>query len=282
MNAHSKGILKQPSKLREDQIAAIAAIAHREAGINISAGKLDFLQARLARRVADTNMGSFKSYIALVESDTVERQKFVEAITVHTTSFYREEAQYNWLRASALAEITAERRDVVFWSAACSSGQEGWTSLMVADAYRRVSGRHINLRMIGTDVSTAVVKRAARAIYDEQEIQSIPRDVRMTYLLRSRKGDGQHRIVPELRRSAEWRAGNLATGSGIAGITADVAFLRNVLIYFDAKMQAVVVNRVVNGIRPGGFLLTGHSETGFSHPELVAVQPSIYRKVPVS
>lgn len=278
MNAIARPLPPQAETLRKDQIAAIAAIAFSEAGIRIGADKLDFLQARLARNVRSSGVASFRAYIDRVQRDAVERQKFVESLTVHTTSFFREAAQFDWLLSSGLPTITQERREVILWSAACSSGQEGWTSLMVADRYRQTSGRSFNIRLIGTDVSAAIIRTAERAVYPDQEIQSLPREVRSTFFMYARNGDGRHRIIPELRRAATWRRGNLATGAGLAGISADVAFLRNVLIYFDAKTQAKVVNRVVNGLRPGGFLFTGHSETGIRHPELALVQPSIYRK----
>lgn len=266
-------------QLRQDQIPALAAVAFNEAGIRLDDSKLDFLQARLLPRVMDSQAGSFRIYAERLTHDPEERQKFIESLTVHTTSFFRDRSQYNWLLNSALPELSQHRANISLWSAACSTGQEGWTSLMVAEHYRRTCGRSFTHRLIGTDISTAVLKHAARAVYQADDIDTIEPEYRKSYLLQARNRDGRYRICPSLRSNAEWRLGNLATGAGLQGIAVDVAFLRNVLIYFDSQTQKEVVNRVVNGIRPGGYLLTGHSETGFKHPNLVAVQPSIFQKV---
>ena len=265
-------------QLRQDQIPALAAVAFKAAGLQLDDSKLEFLQSRLLPRVLDSQAGSFRRYIDLLVSDDDERQKFVESLTVHTTSFFRDRAQYNWLRTQALPELTQRRVKIEFWSAACSTGQEGWTSLMLAEEYRRSCGRSFTYKMIGTDISGAVLKQASRAVYMQDDVDPIAREFRETYFLRARNRDGRYRISPSLRAAAEWRLGNLATGEGLSGISADVAFLRNVLIYFDSQTQKSVVNRVVDGLRPGGYLLTGHSETGFKHPKLVAVQPSIFQK----
>jgi len=267
-----------PPQLRVDQVPALAAVAFTEAGLRFDEGKLDFLQNRLAQRVLHSRAGSFRSYIDLIERDDEERQHFVEALTVHTTSFFREDAQYNWLRDFGLPELTQHKNDIVLWSAACSTGQEGWTGLMVAEAYRTETGQNFTCRLIGTDISTAVLAQAARAVYCQQDMDSVATSYRNTFFLQARNRDGRCRIIPELRGRAEWQRGNLVSGMGLSAIKADVAFLRNVLIYFNSETKTKVINRVVDGIRPGGFLLTGHSETGFKHPDLTAVQPSIYQK----
>ena len=59
----------------------------------------------------------------------------------------------------------------------------------------------------------------------------------------------------------------------------DIAFCRNVIIYFDAKTQEEILNRICSYIKPGGFLFMGHSES--IHGLKVPVRnyaPTIYVK----
>ena len=267
-----------PLHLRDDHITAFAEIAFSAAGIRLDSGKRDFLQMRLNRRMGTCGIGDYGQYITLLKDSREERQNFVEALTVHTTHFFREDHQYNWLKTEGLPDLIKSQTRVTFWSAACSSGQEGWSTLMTAEEVRRQVGSVFNYNLIGTDVSTAIVAQAAQAVYSTEEVETVPSGLRSRYFLRSRKRDGRYRIAPELRSCAEWRQGNLVTGEGLAGINAHVAFLRNVLIYFSRDTQATVIDRVVRGIRPGGYLLTGHSETGFSHPNLTPIHRSIFQK----
>ncbi len=41
----------------------------------------------------------------------------------------------------------------------------------------------------------------------------------------------------------------------------DLVFCRNVLIYFDKPTQKAVVARLAAHLRPGGYLIVGHSES---------------------
>ena len=59
----------------------------------------------------------------------------------------------------------------------------------------------------------------------------------------------------------------------------DVVFLRNVLIYFSTETKRKVVGRVLSALKPGGYLLIGHSESLIEVTQAVELAaPAIYRK----
>ena len=263
-------------------VADLAALARDLVGITLTDRKAEFLMARLGRRLAANGLSDYVAYRRLVRDSRAEQVAFAEALTTHTTSFFRERAQYDWLQSTGFPELHAAnpRRDLVVWSAASSTGQEGYTALMSAQLARDAGLWNLGVRLIGSDVSRPVVRLAAQAVYTTEQIAGIPADLRRRFLLSSRKRDGRHRIVPDLRERASWRLGNLSTGEGLDGIAADVAFLRNVLIYFDEEVRARVVDNVYRRLRPGGYLLTGHTEAAHARRDgLEVVRPSIYRKV---
>lgn len=270
--------------LRPDDIKELVALARRVLGITVSDRKTDFLTGRLGRRLVAHGLTSYAEYCRLLQADAAERVAFGEALTTHTTSFFREKAQYDWLLSEGLPAFDAsgllKQRELVIWSAACSSGQEGYTALMVAHQARDRGLWNLAPRLIGTDVSRPVIRQAAQAVYSRQEAEGIPIDLRRRFLLSSKTADGVYRIVPELRSQSTWRQANLASGEGLDGIAADVVFLRNVLIYFDEEIRARVIDNVYGRLRPGGFLMTGHTEASHARRDgLELVRPSIFRKV---
>lgn len=274
-----------PRRITESEIGALARIVHREAGIVISPQKTDFMMARLNRRLTELGLSDFTAYCALIDSpDGVEeRRRFVESLTTHTTSFFREGAQYDWLTATglpALIEAGAGRaRDLVIWSAACSIGSELYSALITTALVADGIPGGLRYRGLGTDISRPVLETAARAIYQADEAAGIPRPLRPRFLLSAKDGGDRVRIAPEIRRRADWRLLNLAQRGGQIDVTVDVVFLRNVLIYFDAPTRAQVLGNVLDRLRPGGFLLTGHSETSEARLSgLTVIKPSIYRK----
>ncbi|PZX11361.1 chemotaxis protein methyltransferase CheR [Palleronia aestuarii] len=271
-----------PSPMRPDDVKKLVAMARSVVGITIDERKADFLAGRLGRRLVSTGLTNYADYCRLLQTSAAERTAFGEALTTHTTSFFRERSQYDWLLEKGLADMTEGRdtREMVVWSAACSTGQEGYTALMVLHQARDRGLRGLAPRLIGTDISRPVVQRAKTAVYSKQEIEGIPIELRRRFLLSSKSTDGVYRIVPELRDQAIWRQANLASGEGLDGISADIVFLRNVLIYFDEEIRGRVIENVYRRLRPGGVLMTGHTEASHARRDgLELVQPSIYRKV---
>lgn len=82
-----------------------------------------------------------------------------------------------------------------------------------------------------------------------------------------------------LRSRVQFRQINLnaALPGGLGNF--DLILLRNVMIYFQQETRRQVVQRIVQQLRPGGYLFVGHSESlnGIA-AGLQPVRPSVYRR----
>jgi chemotaxis protein methyltransferase CheR len=87
------------------------------------------------------------------------------------------------------------------------------------------------------------------------------------------------RVVPELRRTTGFMRMNLMDPVYPVDRDVDIIFCRNVLIYFDKPTQSKVVEQLCNHLRPGGYLIVGHSESMIHNASLrlKQVQPTIFR-----
>ncbi|MCL5776517.1 protein-glutamate O-methyltransferase CheR [Limibaculum sp. FT325] len=273
------------SGISRSDVLRLAAIALRESGLRIDESKADFLLARLGSRIAELGLSSFSDYAAHLESagGGGEMSRFIESITTHTTEFFRERAQYDWLAAQGIPSLwsagVGRSRDLVVWSAACSTGQELYSAAMILEDLALRAMRGLRWRGIGTDISRAVLEPAALAVYRIDEIGAIPSGFRVQSLLHGRRDPRLVRFRPEIRRRTEWRRANLCVAGDLEGIRCDVIFLRNVLIYSDAEMRRRILRNVVACLQPAGYLLTGHSEPiEAASYGLVSLRPSVYRK----
>lgn len=272
------------SSLTSQDIARLAKIADREAGIELGQDKADFLISRLSKVL---EVGGCQTHSQLCDkleaagNDALVRS-FVEAITTHTTSFFRESGHFDWLWSTGFSELwengAGKTRDLVIWSAACSTGQELYSAMICAQKASN-SQPGMRYRGIGTDISSKVVAQARNAVYSKAEIMGIPAELRSQCLLSSKSGDGRCRITSDLRNRTDWRLASLTKAGSLSNIDADIAFLRNVLIYFDEETQIAVTRNVLSRLRPGGILMTGHSETAHARNlNLTVIKPTIYRK----
>lgn len=298
LNGHSDGpdervtfpkVTAAPS-ITEADISALIQLAYTEAGISLSDDKGEFLRLRLGRLLRDADCGDFADLVAsLRRPDATDlRRKFVEALTTHTTSFFREKRHYEFMTECALPALFGDgagaKRPLQVWSAACSTGAEIWSAAMLLDSVRLPNGKPADWRCIGTDLSERILRRAQNAIFVEEETAGIPEELSRRYLLRRRPRNAQEpclfRVVPELRERTRFQQANLLALDRGPRLSVDIAFLRNVLIYFEPKDRVKVARDVAARVRHGGYLFTGHAESlGNAVPGLRQEAASIYRRV---
>jgi chemotaxis protein methyltransferase CheR len=186
--------------------------------------------------------------------------ELVEAMTINETWFFRDGHPFEALRQSVLPELIQQRagvRSLNIWSAACSSGQEPYSvAILLRHYFPALAGW--NIRLIASDLSTAMLERARQGRYSDMEVsRGLPADLRDTYF--QKKGDRWH-IRDDLRRMVEFRCINL--GSAWPELPPlDLVLLRNVLIYFDTPTRQQILDRFRRKMRPDGYLILGGAET---------------------
>lgn len=267
----------------------IATLIGKEVGIRLPPAKRMMVEGRLRRRLRALELPSFDAYCDYVFRKGGLEQELVYLINVVTTNktdFFREPEHFDLMRSRLVAELlaarTGERNPLLkVWSAAASTGAEAYTIAMVlADMARERAG--FRFAILGTDVSTDVLDQGRRGIYPAEQIVPVPQDLQSRYLMWSRKPGlrPEVRIVPELRRLVRFQRLNLMDAAYPYDRDVDIIFLRNVLIYFDKADQAAVIGRLVGHLRPGGYLLLGHSESmiGTTIP-VRQVAPAVFQRV---
>ena len=256
-----------------------------ELGIKMPASKKTLLEARLQKRLRDLCMGTHDEYCDYLFSASgmeEELANLVDVVTTNTTDFFREPKHFELLAKTILPEISARSAGpgrVNIWSAGCSSGEEPYTLSMVLSEHSRLHPG-FSFSILGTDISTQVLRMAVRAVYPESKIGPIPIECRKRYLLRSKDRTKKVvRIAQEARSHVRFRRLNFMEPFTFDG-QLDIIFCRNVVIYFDRKTQEMLFSRFCRKLIPGGYLFIGHSESlaGMELPlELVA--PTVYRRI---
>jgi len=273
------------ARLTDRQFRSIAELVEGHVGIKLPPAKRLMLEGRLQKRVRALNHSSVNEYAErLLDGEYLETElvHLIDCVTTNKTDFFREPSHFDFLRDVAVHELLGRRgrtQDLKIWSAACSTGMEAYTTAIVLDNMLR-SGSRFQFRILGTDISTSVLRLAKLGIYSKEMIAPVPEDLAKRYFLRSRERmSSEVRVVPELRRTVNFMRMNLMDPTYPVDRDVDVIFCRNVLIYFDKATQRKVVDRLCSHLRPGGYLLVGHSESMVHQGSvgLRQVQPTIFK-----
>ncbi len=249
--------------------------------------KKNMLQSRLQKRMRRLGIQTFDAYYDYIfnGSRKDELANMVDVVTTNKTDFFREPAQFEYLKHSALPEFARRhskklRKNITVWSAGCSTGQEPYTLAMVlADFFQKKPDGDFSI--LATDISTQVLATAKQGIYSEDTMEPVPDDLKRKYVMRGKRTqENLYRIVPELRKRIIFQHLNLNNGETFGLRTSmDIIFCRNVIIYFDQQTQIKLFNKFYSQLASGGYMFIGHSETLLGlNDQFVPIGPSIYRK----
>src|SRR5512140_526320 len=178
--------------MEAETFQAFQHIAYQKAGIFLRPGKAALVQARLARRLRELGLASEREYLERLRVDGEdELVLFLDAISTNFTKFFREPDHFETLVADVEAALSAGQKRFRFWCAGCSSGEEPYTAAMVLDPL--LQGR--DWKLLATDISTRVLRRARQGLYNDEEIEPVPESLRRRYLERVPGGDAMHRFA---------------------------------------------------------------------------------------
>ena len=279
--------LDDDDHLSDADFSKISNLIGQQVGIKLPPGKRLMVEGRLRRRLRALDLTSFSDYgDYLFRRDGLETEitYLINAVTTNKTDFFREPEHFELMQKKLVAELIAQRRDrlplLKVWSAASSTGAEAYTTAMVlADMVSQ--RRDFRFAVLGTDISTDVLETGRRAIYPAEQIVPVPPGMQSRYLMQARRPGARPevRVVPELRRLVRFDQLNLMQESYPYDRDVDIILLRNVLIYFEKADQAKVISRLIGHLRPGGYLLLGHSESMIGTSiTMRQVAPAVFQK----
>jgi two-component system, chemotaxis family, CheB/CheR fusion protein len=169
-----------------------------------------------------------------------------------------------------------EHEPLRVWVAACATGEEAYSiAISVHEAFRKLD-RKPRLRLFATDVHRGSIERAGAGIYDASALGEMDPDLRDRYFVRD---PGGYRVAEHLRNSIVFAYHNVLRDAPFTKL--DLVCCRNLMIYFNQQAQRKVLSLFHFGLRTGGVLFLGPSETpGFLAEEFGTVDRrwKIYRK----
>lgn len=233
------------------------------AAIILDADKHYLAECRLTPLLPSSGFASVQQLLESARRDAPGslHRKILDAMTNNETWFFRDLTPFDSLRTGILPELMTKRateRRLTVWSAACSSGQEIYSiAMLIREHFPQLLTW--DLKLVATDISSRILERAREGRFSQLEVnRGLPARL-LARCFTAKKGEWE--INPELRRMVTFRPMNLAADgwSEVSGV--DVAFVRNVLIYFDVPVKSRILGQVRRAMRRDGYLILGSAET---------------------
>lgn len=146
----------------------------RSAGIVLTTEKAYFIEARLSPVLREEKIASIEDLMVRVEGGDLRlAQRVIDALTTNETFFFRDKAPFEHFRNIIIPELVGRRppgRTIRIWCAACSSGQEPFSLVMLLnELLPQLGGRTVEIH--ASDISEAVLNKAKSGIFNQFEVQ---------------------------------------------------------------------------------------------------------------
>ena len=244
----------------------------------------DYSPASLSRRISRCVRVEHLSTVAelheRVLQDPACMDRVLLTLSVDVTAMFRDPAFYRALR-EAVVPVLRTYPVVRIWHAGCSTGEEVYSVAILL----REEGLYDRCRLYATDMNEAVLRQAQRG---ELSLATMRENTRNYIESGGRQPFAQwysvrdHRAVldPDLRRNMVFSQHNLATDGSPNEF--NLVLCRNVLIYFNRRLQDRVHRLLYDSLVRFGFLALGAKETVRFTPHEAHYQElpeRLYRKV---
>ncbi|MBX7127185.1 MAG: protein-glutamate O-methyltransferase CheR [Cyclobacteriaceae bacterium] len=246
-------------ELSDDDLGSIISLVRTRYGYDFS----NYAHASFRRRVIRVMETSALRPNDLLTKFLLEPQyvdEFLTGVTVNVTEMFRDPGLWLFLRNSLLPEIRRQAQSFSVWHAGCSSGQE---VLSMAILLRELEMDHL-VQITATDIDTVILSQARAATYPAKQMEANVKNYQKAGGIGSLESyctvEGrQVRFDQALLSRVAFRKHDLVSGGSFGKF--DLIMCRNVLIYFNQKLQNQVVTDFHGSLNPGGFLAVGAKES---------------------
>jgi len=277
--------------LSADMFQKYSDFIYKISGIRFAESKSYFLASKLWNRVTSNNMTTFEEYFQYIQTPlaaTKEHGLLTDEITINETFFFRNEPQIEKFEKDILKPMLAKRRQegkmkIRIWSCASSTGDEAYTTALQLKDMPEAQG--FTIEIIGTDICSDAVRKAKEGVYMKYAIRNVPPNMLQRYFTVDEAAQ-KWTLSQDIKNMVRFQECNLMDSNRIRMLGRfDIAFCRNVLIYFDAESKEVALKNISSALQDDGFLLAGHSENLYSQRHIFKQnlsygQAMTYQKTP--
>ena len=235
-----------------------------------------YLNKSIQKRLIDLNCNSTHSYAKLLEGNPEECRKFLDSLQNCYSEFFRNSLTFSVLERIVFPEIVLNNKNkkhngIRLWSAACAKGQEAYSIAILLEELKKRNEEDFDYRLFASDLDENQVNEARNGQYRANELSNMNMKRVQRWFIKNpsvkRYKDEIYSVIPALKENVYFSTFDLldknltSPPASIFG-DFDLVFCSNLLFYYSTEYQNIILEKVCNCIKKGGYLITGEAERG--------------------
>lgn len=219
--------------------------------INLSLYKEKQMKRRIDSLIRKNGYELYEDYIKVLKSDKPLYNEFINYLTINVSEFYRNPEQWEVLKNNIFPILLKKSPKLKIWSAACSTGDEPYTLVMVLNEFIPLK----DIKIIASDIDKEALRKAKAGSYSEKSLEKLPK----AYLTKYFTKEGSiYTIRDEVKSQVEFIQHNMLKDSYPSDC--DLIVCRNVLIYFTEEAKTLIYENFNKALKKEGILFVGSTE----------------------
>ncbi len=287
IGTHLKKILAAPRSLdqfRTDHgdvspVSSILQIVLARTRVDFREYKQSTVLRRIDRRMTALGIPTVEDYVIHCRNEPAEVDALFKDLLISVTRFFRDGTEFSGLKPY-IQELADGRdgRPLRIWVAGCATGEEVYSiAMLLAEAMGGAAQLvQSKTQIFATDIDRGALDYARRGQYSQGALLDVPKNLADKYFIQQSEGV---RVIEALRSVVLFSDHNLCQDPPFLHM--DMICCRNLLIYFNAKLQSKVFSRLHYAMKERAYLFVGTAETVAGSDQLFLEadgKPHIFRK----
>ncbi len=249
---------------KEDQRALeeIITLLSEQTGNDFSNYKKSTVYRRIERRMSLFQISSIAAYANYLYKNKLELNELVNELLINVTCFFRDPSIWQYLKTVIFPLMLIENpqgKEFRIWIPACSSGEEVYSFAIIFNEmldHQVATKAEYSLKIFATDLDANVINRARHGHYPSSIREQVSPERLERFFTKDKNG---YQVNKEIRKMVVFAVQNIISDLPFSKL--DLLSCRNLLIYFDRKLQKELIPLFHYSLNAGGILLLGAAET---------------------
>lgn len=221
--------------------------------IDLNSYKERQMKRRIDALISKRGISSYSDYVLKLQSDKAAYEEFINYITINVSEFFRNPEQWVILEKEILPYLFGHfGHSLKIWSAACSTGDEPYSLVMLLSKFKPLS----KIKIYATDIDNLVMEKAKIGLYHVKSLKTLPGEFIKKYF--TQINDKTYQISDMVKQCVEFKQHDLLLDPYLPDC--DLIVCRNVLIYFTDEAKNKIYGDFQRALKKDAILFVGSTE----------------------
>ena len=245
-------------QINEKELEQIFKLIKGQLPLDFSDYKRPTIIRRIKRRMEQHNLNSVSKYYHFMKTNPEEISLLANDFLISVTSFFRDPEAFKIIADTAIPDIFKKNQTNVMkvWVAGCATGEEAYSIAILLKEHLNKHPKNIEIKIFASDISKAALDVASKGVYADNITKTVSKERLQEFFT---KEGNTYTVKHGIRQMLIFAQHDLTKNPPYCNV--DLITCRNLLIYLNITLQQKVFALLHFGLKEGGYLFLGPSES---------------------